>query len=341
MDLAVGDLVIDCDTVIHPLLGDAFVICNLMREPLTAMSALDFAAPSEIPIIAEPAALPPGSGSLLLNLIAERARGPLRYAGPYPTPALYRALLRSFRASASEDAFTADVLGRAMRLARDPVDVEFAPAPHRRVTFAGGFAEVRTSVDHPALPFGSAAGRERVPTVDHPALPFGSAAGRERVPTVEHAVVDGIGYGDSATTRLVDGRAELWFGTTRYAIVARFAPDGTLLAGPSPIPPLASELPGTGFPPALRAALAELVADLVPAPLARIAHDRIAERELVWADLGARVARSTPAGFEVHAGLWQFVAPEGLAQLALALADALAPVVTRTIVAELVPRPGA
>ena len=50
-------------------------------------------------------------------------------AGPYPTPALYRALLRSFRASAGEDVFTRDVVARALRLARDPIDIEFAPAP--------------------------------------------------------------------------------------------------------------------------------------------------------------------------------------------------------------------
>ena len=100
VDLALGDLVISCDVVLHPLLGDAFVICDRAGEPLTAMSALDLDHPHEIPVIAEPAKLPAGTGALLLNRIAERAPGPLRYAGPYPTPALYRALVRSFRASA-------------------------------------------------------------------------------------------------------------------------------------------------------------------------------------------------------------------------------------------------
>ena len=93
VDLALGDLVISCDVVLHPLLGDAFVICDRAGEPLTAMSALDLDHPHEIPVIAEPAKLPPGAGALLLNRIARaRAPGPLRYAGPYPTPALYRAL---------------------------------------------------------------------------------------------------------------------------------------------------------------------------------------------------------------------------------------------------------
>src|ERR1700712_4189819 len=130
VDLALGDLVISCDVVLHPLLGDAFVICDRAGEPLTAMSALDLDHPHEIPVIAEPAKLPAGTGALLLNRIAERAPGPLRYAGPYPTPALYRALVRSFRASADEATFTAGVLDRAMRLARGPVPVGVPPPPH-------------------------------------------------------------------------------------------------------------------------------------------------------------------------------------------------------------------
>jgi hypothetical protein len=298
VDLAVGDLVISCDVVLHPLLGDAFVICDRAGEPLTAMSALDLEHPHEIPVIAEPAKLPAGTGALLLNRIAERARGPLRYAGPYPTPALYRALARSFRASADEATFTAGVLDRAMRLARDPVPVEFTPAPHRRVDNPHGFTELRDGA-------------------------------------IERAVVDGISFGEDAYTRLVDGTAELWLGPTRYAQIATFDAAGVLARGPHPIPPLASELLGVALPPQLTAALADLIAELVPAPLASTARDVIASRTITWADLGARIARRTSTGFAVHLGLWQFIAPTGLAHLAVALADALAPVVTQTIVAEL------
>lgn len=294
MDLAVGDVVIACDVVVHPLLGDAYVICDRAGEPLTAMSAVDLDRPTEIPIIAEPAALPPGAGAQLLNLIAERATGLLRYAGPYPTPALYRALLRSFRASADEATFTAHVLDRAMRLARDPIAVDFMPAPHRRVVHAHGWSELREGV--------------------------------------ERTVIDQIAY-DQGYTRLVEDRAELWFGPTRHAHVATLAGDGTLLAGPHAIPPVA--VPATPFPAPLRAALGELIAELVPAPLASTARDVIATRELAWADLGARIARRTATGFAVHAGIWQYIAPTGLAQVALALADALAPVVSQTIVGEL------
>ncbi|MBA3391442.1 MAG: hypothetical protein H0T89_02305, partial [Deltaproteobacteria bacterium] len=54
-----------------------------------------------------------------------------------------------------------------------------------------------------------------------------------------------------------------------------------------------------------------------------------------WADLGARAARAEPDGLVVHAALWQTVGPLGLGRLALALAEALAPVVTTALVAEI------
>ena len=301
VDLAVGDLVIACDVVIHPLLGDAFVVCDRAGEPLTAMSAVDLDRPEEIPVIAEPGKLPPGAGALLLNLIAERAPHPLRYAGPYPTPALYRALVRSFRASADEATFCDDVLERALRLARDPVPVDFTPAPHVRVEFSCGFTELRDGV--------------------------------------ERAVVDGISYEpDGPLSRLIEHRAELWFGATRYAHVATFSDAGLLVDGPHPIPASTSDVIGREFPPPLRAAIAELIADAVPAPLTVAARDIVTRRTITWEDLGARGARRTPTGFAVHAAIWDHVSPLGLAHVALALTDVLAPVVAQTIVAELQPR---
>jgi hypothetical protein len=144
--LKLGTIAIRRDVVSHPLLGDAHVIEHEGRA-ITAMSALDWERPTRIPVVAAPAQLPPGAGGLLLNHIAELAQRSgvprLRYAGPYPTPALYRALARSFRASAGEATFTHDVLGRALRLARDEVPVDFVPAPHLRVALPRGHAEVR------------------------------------------------------------------------------------------------------------------------------------------------------------------------------------------------------
>ncbi len=303
VDLAVGDLVISCEAENHPLLGDAFIICDLAGEPLTAMSALDFDRPGELPIIAEPAKLPPGSGALLLNFVAERARAAgiaaLRYAGPYPTPALFAALARSFRTTGSEVEFCANVLERAMRLARDPVAVEFIPAPHSRVTFARGFCEVRDGV--------------------------------------ERAVIDGHGYERRDPYRTLEGgRAEVYFGAQRYAHVATFASTGDLIEGPHALPVFADPIVGTAFDAATKAALGELLEDYVPGPLAAIAKRLVATRELVYADLGARAAIRTPDGFALHGALWTHNRDD-LLSFIVSVAGALHPVVTRTIIAELQP----
>ena len=70
-------------------------------SPLTQFAAVDWAAIDAIPPLAEPARLPPGGGTAVLNLIAalaaDQSRGPLAYRGPYPTEQLFLALLESFR----------------------------------------------------------------------------------------------------------------------------------------------------------------------------------------------------------------------------------------------------
>jgi hypothetical protein len=299
--LKLGTISISRDVVAHPLLGDAHVIEHAGRA-ITAMSALDWERPQHIPVVAAPARLPPGAGGALLNEIARRAReagiGALRYSGPYNTPALYRALLRSFRASAGEDEFTADVLGRALRLARDEVAVDFAPAPHERLELACGHVETRDGI--------------------------------------EAAVIAGTRFErEGAVARLVDNACEVWFGDACYARIATLSPNGELVDGPHAPPALASRVLGATFPVELRAALAELVADAVPAPLAADARSAVAARTIAWADLGTRAARRSDAGFDVHAALWERISPFGLARLALAITEALAPVVTSTLLAEL------
>ena len=297
--LVVEHAVVHGAVVNHPLLGAAHAAGE------TAMTALAWARPTEIPAIAEPGRLPLGAGGAILNTIAVLAQRAgvrsLRYAGPYPTAALWRSLARSFRCDADEAAFTAGALDRALRVARDPIAIDFVPAPHERIAIAGGFVELR----------------------DH----------------LERAVIDGIAYEPAGSpARLVgaggDHHCEIWFGDAPYARVATLGPDGALLAGPHAIPPCESPVIGRAFPPALRAALAELVADAVPAPLAASARDRCAAQAVRWADLGARAAREDAEGFAVHAALWDRIAPLGLGRLALALAEALAPVVTAAVVRE-------
>jgi hypothetical protein len=313
--LAVANAVVDGAVISHPLLGAAHLVGD------TAMSALAWARPREIPAIAEPGRLPLGAGAAILNTIAvlaQRAGVPhLRYAGPYPTAALWRTLARSFRCGASEDAFTAGALDRALRVARDPIAVDFVPAPHERIAIAGGFVELRGHI-------------ERV-IVDGIAYePGGSLARLVVEPSGEarHGEAAEHRHGDNAEPR----HCEIWFGDAPYARVATLAPDGTLLAGPHAIPPCESSVLGREFPLALRIAIAELVAGAVPTPLAAAARDLCAAQGLRWADLGARAAREDAGGFAVHAALWDRIAPLGLGRLALALAEALAPVVITAVV---------
>lgn len=295
--MEVAGLTIDRTVVEHPLVGDAQAIAK-DGVVLTYVSALDWDDPREIPTIAEPGSLPAGTGGAIINLIAERATSALRYRGPYPTPALYRTLLRSFRASADEATFTRDVLERTARVARDEVPVDFVPAPHRRVVHAHGVSEVRDGL--------------------------------------ERTTIDGVAYErDGSPARLVGDHAEVWFGDSVWSRVATLSPDGALLDGPHPIPAPTTNALGRAFPPPLRAALGELVIDLVPAPLADGARALVETTEIVWADLGARAARHSGDKFEVHAAIWERISPHGLARVALAIAEALGPVVTSALVLRL------
>jgi hypothetical protein len=92
---------------------------------------------------------------------------------------------------------------------------------------------------------------------------------------------------------------------------------------------------GRDFPAELRDAIAELVADAVPALVAADARTVVAATPITWADLGVRAARKTERGFAVHAAIWERVAPHGMTRVALALAEALAPVVTSDIISRL------
>jgi hypothetical protein len=302
--IEVGGISVICERVSHPLLGDAHIIEHA-GAPITALTAIDWDRPTQIPAIAAPGTLPPSAGGALLNELARRATQPLRYAGPYPTPGLYRALLRSFRASADEATFTKDLLQRAATLARDEIAVDFTPAPHARVANPHGHAEVRDGV-------------ERV-VVD----------GIAYEPTGSPARVVPAGRSESGPLHARGLHAEVWFGDEPWARVATFDAAGALVNGPHAIPRADSKVLGTAFPPALLSALSSLVAELVPLALP------VELRAVTWADLGARAARRTDRGYEVHVALWERLAPHGMARLALGLAEALAPVVTLDLVRQL------
>jgi hypothetical protein len=301
--IEVAGLAVDEDVVEHPLLGDAHLV--LFRgEPITAVSAIDWAKPTRIPTVAEPRVLPRGAGSMLVNEIALRAQRAgvraLRYAGPYPTPALFATLLRSFRTTASEAEFSTDVLGRAMRLARDEVPIDFTPAPFERRTMPYGWIDVRDGI--------------------------------------ERAFIDGVLYDREGSVgslaRLAGSDAVLAFGDVVWTRIATLAGDGALASAAQPIPPLVSDVVGKEFPPALKEQFAALVADAVPKPLAHDARDVLLARPVVWADLGSRAAAIEGDGFALHAGWWTQLAPRGVQAFALAVSDALAVVITQLILDE-------
>ena len=113
------------------------------RTPVTLFETLDWARVDRIPTLAEPARLPPGGGTAVLNLVAELARaqgvGRLTYRGPYPTEQLFTTLLESFRyVGAAADPLAAFMAG----------GVEWEPAPHERFFPAEGlYVQLRGRVE--------------------------------------------------------------------------------------------------------------------------------------------------------------------------------------------------
>jgi hypothetical protein len=95
-------------------------------QSLSRVAALDWSRVDRIPPLAEPARLPAGAGTAIFNLLArlavEQEIAILRYNAPYPTEALFLALLESFR---YVPAHTADPSGAFASGA-----LAWTPAPH-------------------------------------------------------------------------------------------------------------------------------------------------------------------------------------------------------------------
>jgi hypothetical protein len=103
-------------------------------QALSRLAALDWTRVDRIPPLAEPARLPAGAGTAIFNLLArlaiEQGVAVLRYDAPYPTEALFLALLESFRYEPAQapdpsGAFAAGALA-------------WTPAPHDVAIEAGG-----------------------------------------------------------------------------------------------------------------------------------------------------------------------------------------------------------
>lgn len=94
----------------------------------TVFGALEYQAIDRIPVLAEPARLPPGAGTAVLNVVAglaaDQRRAALAYDGPYPTEQLFLALLECFRYA------PADIPDPLAAFARRTL--AWIPAPHER-----------------------------------------------------------------------------------------------------------------------------------------------------------------------------------------------------------------
>ncbi len=285
----------------HPVLGAVHALA-VGGPTLAHVAAVDWRRPARIPAIDAPGRIPGGAGTVLLNVLALGARAAgrtLRYAGPYPTAALWASLATCFRAPAGADvsAFTEGALERAVRGDDAPLPIDFTPAPFERVRVA------------PRVVVHLRDGVERLYLGGVAWLADLAGAGARRL-----APDDG-GY-----------RVELWLADTAWAEVARLDARGQLIDGPHPLPPVLSSVMGKPFPPALVGALTELIAEHEP-PLLAVAMREVArELPMVWGDPGADAARLLAGVLVVHAGLWERLGAgaSSLAPLAITIAQAVA-----------------
>lgn len=121
----------------HALLGVCDRLLAADGTQLACMSRVDWAAPAAIPAVDVPGALPAGTGTAVLNLLAclaaRAGRDALRYRGPYPTHALLGTLGASFRvadAQAASEAFAAAAASANYGISVCEPEVDFVPAPH-------------------------------------------------------------------------------------------------------------------------------------------------------------------------------------------------------------------
>ncbi len=122
---------LDSDQPFHPV------------EAITLFQSVDYAAVAFIPPLAEPARLPPGAGSAVLNFLAslllDQGTSRVHYRGPYATELLFTSLLESFR----YDPTATSPLEEFMR-----GDLSWSPAPHERLfPPSGAYVQLRDGIE--------------------------------------------------------------------------------------------------------------------------------------------------------------------------------------------------
>jgi hypothetical protein len=296
----------------HPLFGPCDTISLADEPPLALVAATDWLRPAAIPPLDVPGALPTGTGTAVLNLLATMAVRAeierLRYVGPYPTHALFETLLSCFEVGDDVDVwrtlFTAEALERSMsgRLVETPVD--FVPAPH--------------TWSWPA-----------------PRICVQSRGGVERV------YLDGRAYrADAIGPRRLhvhSDRIVLAFDVAgqRHCEVAVLESDGTPMGAPLDVIPIPDGFGDVPIPGGIAEVVAVVLIRGAPEPLRPIVAKVFAERSLVWGDAGFELAVASPDRLVVHAALAEPMLALDASHILARFVEALEPVVLRVAQAEL------
>ena len=291
------------DQEIHPVLGPIDLIGTGDCDPLTAVGRIDWTAPASIPPVLEPARLPPGSGTGLLNVLAERAAGPLRYRGPYPTASLFESLSTCFRPSATVEAFTEGVEDAAVAGWVLEPDVWFTPAPFVRYRSGAVVVEVRGEIVEAIYVEGARFER-------------GARIGRK----VEIAGRDAVAVLD------VPGNPPLE--------LLRASSSGHVITAVATVAPLAGSHLGKPLPEPVSRTIVATAMAAAPS-LLRPAIESIASRPIVWGDTGLALAAIAGDRVAVHGAM--ATGDLDPTDLLAALVEAAAPMVARLAQRELSP----
>jgi hypothetical protein len=290
-------------------------VSDLLRHgetSLTHCASIAWERIAAIPPLAEPARLPPGGGTAVLNLVAalavdQRCRS-LAYHGPYPTEQLFLALLESFHCIplADDPGPPPDLLAAFMAGA-----LRWAPAPHTRAFAPSGvYVQSRERIDRLAW--------------------HGRAYHRADWPGVQrhttHRVHD---VGDHV-------HGSLWALDTALEDHLVLAPDGRVLAAALPAPDPA---PRRALAAAVLAGVSAIVVAASAPPLAASIRAVAAGLTLEWAPLSGELAVLGESRAEISTRLGRALAARlataggraaqvrlgfaALAELGLALGDAL------------------
>ncbi|HEX6211367.1 MAG TPA: hypothetical protein VF136_11355 [Methylomirabilota bacterium] len=291
-------------------------VSDLLRHggaPVTHAAAIDWERVEVIPPLAEPARLPPGGGTAVLNLVAALADdqrcASLAYRGPYPTEQLFLALLESFHPRPGETSPgppDPDLLAAFMASG-----LRWSPAPHARA-FAPGGVYVQS--------------RERIEKLAWRGRTYYRPDWHDVQRHTTHRVHD-VG-------RHVHG--SLWALDAALEDHLVLAPDGRVLAAGLPAPeagprrPLAAPLMAgvvavvvaASAPPlaaSIRAVAAPLALEWAPlsGEIAVLGQDRVEISTRLGRALAARLAATTARVEQVRLGF------AAVAELGLALGDAL------------------